>query len=156
MRVREMRDDAQDLVVRLAACKRRRQLCRDVLGLQVETAGGSPRRLLLERNALADVLARLAVGGDELVQEPAHLARVARDFAHALLVVVELLEREQRQVDVVLLEPEQARGIVQQDVGVEDEQLRSGSAAGLDRLARREEMQGGWGRAQLAFDHGPP
>jgi hypothetical protein len=38
-------------------------------------------------------------------------------------VRVELLEREDRQVDVVLLEPEQARGIVHQDVGVQHEQL---------------------------------
>jgi hypothetical protein len=62
-------------------------------------------------NAVDDAVGR---GVDELVQEARDLPRVARDFGDAFLVVVELLEREDRQVDVVLLEPEQARGVVHQ------------------------------------------
>ncbi len=48
----------------------------------------------------------------------------ARDLRHALLVVVELLERHDRQEDVVLGEAEQARRIVHQHVGVEHEEAR--------------------------------
>ena len=69
--------------------------------------------------------------GGERVEEAAHLARVARDFGHALLVVVELLERDHRQVDVVLLEAEQGRRVVHQHVGVEHEQRRRAVAARL-------------------------
>ena len=43
---------------------------------------------------------------DEVVEETAHLARVARHVGHALLVAVELLQRAHRQVQVVLLEAE--------------------------------------------------
>ncbi len=42
------------------------------------------------------------------IQRAAHLTRIARHFRHALLVVVEFLERHHRQIDVVFLEAEQA------------------------------------------------
>ena len=67
---------------------------------------------------------------DDLVQEAAGLARIARHFRHAFLVVVELLQRHHRHVDVVLLEAEQARRIVHQHVGVQYEQLGSGAQTG--------------------------
>ena len=73
---------------------------------------------------------RSAMRRDELVEEARGLPRIARDFGDAFLVVVELLEREDRQVDVVFLEPEQARRVVHQHVGVEHEQLRRGAEAG--------------------------
>ena len=67
-------------------------------------------------------VARRHVGGQR-VEVAADLARVARDLGHAALVAVELLERDHRQVDVVLLEAEQRRRVVHQHVGVEHEQL---------------------------------
>src|SRR4029078_10217535 len=72
------------------------------------------------------------------------------------LVVVEFLEREDRQVDVVLFEPEQARRVMHQDIRVENEKLRRGRGAGLGRLAGREQLQRGRCGAQLGFDHVPP
>ncbi len=53
--------------------------------LQEEVAGGLSAALRLERIALLDVAAFLR---DDLVQEAARLPGVARDLAHALLVVV--------------------------------------------------------------------
>ncbi len=76
-----------------------------------------------KRDALVDLVLAAA---DDLVEEAARLARVARDFRHAFLVVVELLEGGHRHVDVVFLEAEQAGGIVHQHVGVEHEELDVG------------------------------
>ena len=64
-----------------------------------------------------------------LVEEAARLTRVTRDFGHAFLVGVELLERHHRQIDVVFLETEQTGGIVHQHVGVQHEELRAGLSA---------------------------
>src|SRR4030095_13361271 len=91
-----------------AARERGRELRGDVLRLEIEAAGRGAGGLAFERNAFGNARARLSIRRDELVQEPAHLPRVARDFAHAFLVVVELLERQQRQVDVMFLGPEEA------------------------------------------------
>ena len=127
VQVLQVHDDGEDLVVGLAVGERGGQHGRDHLGLQVQPAGGGAARLLRERDAFDDAVGRR---GDELVQEARDLPRVARDFGDAFLVVVELLEREDRQVDVVLLEPEEARGVVHQDVGVEDEELAGRNEAG--------------------------
>ena len=56
---------------------------------------------------------------DQFVEEAADLAAVARDFRGALLLFVEFLQHGHRDEDVVLLEAEQRRRVVQQDVGVE-------------------------------------
>jgi hypothetical protein len=63
---------------------------------------------------------------DDLVEKAARLARVARDFRHAFLVAVELLEGGHRDVNVVFLEAEQAGGIVHQHVGIKHEELDVG------------------------------
>ncbi len=68
-------------------------------------------------------LDRGEVAGDDLVEEAARLAGVARDVGQAALVLVELLEGGDRQVDVVLVEAEQAGRVVDQHVRVEHEQL---------------------------------
>ncbi len=75
-----------------------------------------PRRQL-------EPLVDLFLGGvrHQLVEEPAHLAYVARRFGQALLAGVEFLEHVHGQVDVVLLEAEHRGGIVHQDVRVEHE-----------------------------------
>jgi hypothetical protein len=108
----------ENLVVGLAGGEGGRQLAVDRLGLQEQ----APLRLLpvfrLDRQPVLDVLA-----GDDLVEEAARLARVARHVREAALVLVELLERGDRQVEVVLVEAEQARRIVHQHVGIEDEEL---------------------------------
>ena len=57
----------------------------------------------------------------QLIEEPAHLAHVARGLGQTLLPGVELLENDHRNVDVVFLEAKDRRGIVHQHVGVEDE-----------------------------------
>jgi hypothetical protein len=103
--------------VGLARGERRRQLAVDRLGLQEELAlGGLPVPGL-------DGEAALDVADHDLVEEAARLARVARHVRQAALVRVELLEGGDRQVEVVLLEAEQARRVVHQHVGVEHEQL---------------------------------
>ena len=122
-------DHADDLVVGLAGGKPRRQLAVDRLGLQEQPAGRLLVAGVVERDALGDVLDGL---GNDLVEEAARLARVARDLRHAFLVGVELLQRRHRDVDVVFLEAEQARGIVHQHVGVEHEQL----VEGVERVTR--------------------
>jgi hypothetical protein len=74
--------------------------------------------------------------GDDFVQQAAGLARVARDFGHALLVGVEFFQRHHRHVDVVLLEAEEAQGVVHQHIGVEHEQLGGGDSCGPWRAWR--------------------
>src|SRR5213596_2984129 len=62
--------------------------------------------------ARLDNQARLDVGHhgrDDLVEEAARLARVARDVREAALVLVELLECRDRQVEIVLVEAEETR-----------------------------------------------
>ncbi len=60
---------------------------------------------------------------DYIVHRAACLTGVAGDFGGAFLVVIQLLQRHDGHVDVVLLEAVQTDGIVHQHVGVEDEQL---------------------------------
>jgi hypothetical protein len=79
--------------------------------------------------------------GDHRVERAAHLARVARDLRHALLVVVEFLERDDRQEDVVLGEAEQARRVVHQHVGVEHEQLAVSSQKGHEGRGGKAEQE---------------
>ena len=154
----QMHDDGEDLVVGLAVGERGRQHRRDHFGLQIQLAGRGTAGFDVEGNAVGDSVRHRR---DELVEEARGLPRVARDFGDAFLVVVELLEREDRQIDVVLLEPEQARGVVHQHVRVEHEQLggkleasgRAEFAGGLGGLAGNEGERGGTG---LALDHGAP
>ena len=90
-------------------------------GLEVQAALGV---LVAQRGERDAGLDRVVVDvGDQRVERAGHLARVARDFRHALLVVVEFFERHHRQIDVVFLEAEQRARIVHQHVGVEHEQL---------------------------------
>ncbi len=123
----QVHHDREDLVVGLAVRERGGQHGGDDFGLQVQPPGGGAAGLHRQRNAFDDAVRHR---GDELVEEARSLPRIARDFGDAFLVVVELLEREDGEVDVVFLEPEQARGVVHQDVGVEDEQLAGGDEAG--------------------------
>jgi hypothetical protein len=74
-----------------------------------------------QRQTLLDL--RVVAVGHQLVEKAADLARVARGLAGAFLGVVELFEHDHRHVEVVFFEAEQAGGVVQQDVGVEDEDL---------------------------------
>ncbi len=88
--------------------------------LQEEAARGFAAASHFQRIAGLDV----ALLAHDLVQETGGLARVARDLAHAFLVVVQLFQRDHRQEHVVLLEPEEARRIVHEHVRVEHEELR--------------------------------
>ena len=69
------------------------------------------------------------------VQVAADLAGVARHLGHALLVAVQFLQRDHRQVDVVLFEAEQRGRVVHQHVGVEHEQAGRPAAARRARHA---------------------
>ena len=86
--------------------------------------------------------------GDQRIERARHLARIARHFGHALLVVVEFFERHHRQIDVVFLEAEQRRRVVHQHVGVEHEQLAHldlpAGRAGAACSARASAACGGW------------
>ena len=121
---RKKEHHAENLVVDLAGGQVDRDVAGDRLGLQVEPAGGGVVAVRRERYAVLDAV-ELA---DDLVDEAAGLARVARDFGHAFLVLVEFFQSGDGDVDVVLFEAEQAGGVVHQHVGVEDEELgRDGS-----------------------------
>ena len=63
------------------------------------------------------------VAADNIVEGAGNLPRVARNFGHALLVVVEFFQRHDRQEDIVLLKAVDAGRVVQQDVGVENKKL---------------------------------
>jgi hypothetical protein len=123
---------AQDLVVGLARGEAFGQGGGVQAGLEVQAALGILVAQLGQRDAGFD---RVVVGvRDQGVQRARYLARVAGDFRHALLVVVELLERHHRQVDVVFLEAEQRGRVVHQHVRVEHEHLGPPALSAL-RLA---------------------
>src|SRR4051812_13517536 len=86
-----------------------RQAAVDRLGLEVEPATRVLPILRAQPEALLDVLGATA---HDFVEEAARLARVPRHVGQAALVRVELLQRRDRQVDVVLVEAEQARPVV--------------------------------------------
>ena len=127
MRVLQCADHAEDLVVGFAGRQRGRQRLRHRMRLEVEAAAGILVAECRERDAEVDVV--VAGRADQRVERATHLARVACDFGHALLVIVEFLERHHRQIDVVFLEAEQRGRVVHQHVGVEHEHL--------DRVALR-------------------
>ncbi len=91
-------------------------------------------------------IALSSMSAHQLVERARYLARIARDFRHAFLVVVELFQRHHRQIDVVFLEAEQRGRVVHQHVGVEHEQL---GAAGLVGGAARARLDAGVDR----FEH---
>ena len=91
-----------------------------------------------ERDAVVD---RLAVAADDVVKRSRDLPCVARDFREPRLVVVELFERHDRQEDVVFLETVDAGRIVQQHVGVENEEL---GQRGGGRLGARCILMNHW------------
>ena len=68
---------------------------------------------------------------DHFVQEARHLAHVAGCFRESLLVCIELLEHDHRQIDVVLLEAEYRSGIVHEHVGIEHKQAVPVAGPGL-------------------------
>jgi hypothetical protein len=90
------------------------------MGLQEQSARGGLVAVGGQRRAIMD--AELG-GADDLVEEASGLAGVARHLGHALLVVVQFFQGRHRQVDVVFLKAVETGGIVQQDVGIENEQL---------------------------------
>ena len=146
--------DAEDLVVGLALRQPGRQRRVDERRLEEELAAGLAMTGPRERQALAHVGGAVAAegAGGERVEIAAHLARVARDLAHALLVIVEFLERDHRQVDVVLLESEERHRVVHQHVGIEHEQARRAGTARRARAALRGGLDGlAWRRSGACF-----
>ena len=93
----------------------------DRLRLEEQPAGGEAAR----DTSLRSIPERIPSGLADTISSIMRLclARVARDFGHALLVVVQFLQGHDRHVDVVLLEAVEARGVVHQHVGIEDKQL---------------------------------
>src|SRR5690606_12360424 len=94
----------------------------EVAGLEAQAAGALGAAQLqpvrpLQRDPGGDLPG--AGGLHQLVEEAADLPCVAAGLGTALLAVVEFLDHLHRQVDVVLLELEQRRGVVHQHVGVE-------------------------------------
>ena len=112
---------AQDLVVGLAFGQAFRQGGVLQLGLEVQAALGILVAQFGQRDAQVDrVLCNVR---HQRVQRTRDLACIARHFGHALLVVVQLFQRDHGQVDVMLLEAEQRGRIVHQHVGIQHEQL---------------------------------
>ena len=105
MHILQRAHHAEDLVVGLAGGQRRGQRARHRRGLEEQPAGRVGVAQARQRDAVLD---RVLAHGDQRVERTADLARVARHFAHPLLVPVELLQRHHRQEHVVLLEAEQA------------------------------------------------
>mmetsp|Transcript_6769 Transcript_6769/g.28486 ORF Transcript_6769/g.28486 Transcript_6769/m.28486 type:complete len:567 (-) Transcript_6769:681-2381(-) len=148
-------NDAEDLVVRLALRQALGQGRVDQLGLEEELALGLTVPGAGQRQALGHLLDAAALeAGGELVELAADLADVAGDLGHALLVPVQLLQRDHGQEDIVFLEAEQRHRIVHQHIRVEHEELgftrrlaaafgRSGLGGGLaGRLGRQAGLGG--------------
>src|SRR5574340_1554297 len=121
---------ARDNMTRRTAMHRiARRLARDAAALRWRTPSHVYNPLIYAWPAHREYLGRYGERRGRvllLVEKAAGLARVARHLGHALLVVVELLQRGDRHIDVVFFETKQARGVVHQHVGVKDEQLGLG------------------------------
>ena len=116
-------DHGEDLVVGLGGGQTGRQIGRNRLRLQEQA---SARQLLRGAEKFDTVFDAIVVTADDVVENAGDLAGVARDFRKSLLVVVELFQRHDRQEDVVFFKAIDAGRIVQQDVGVENEELVQG------------------------------
>ena len=147
--LREGGDNFQNLVVGLAL---RQQLGRGGVqrcGLKPELAAR------LKVPACGQGQAGGHVGmGHEQVKLAADLARVAGDFAGAFFVRIQLFEHDHGQEDVVLFKAEQGRGVVQEHIGIQHEELdgfRRGGAAGFCGFCGlRGLFDGGLGGRRLA------
>ena len=113
----------QDAVVGLAGGQRLGQRGVEHARLQEQPPGGVTVAQPVQGDALFDAAFHV---GQQLVEAAADLPCMARDLAHAALVVVQLFQRDHRQEHVVLLEAEQCRRVVHQHVGVQHEQLAGG------------------------------
>jgi hypothetical protein len=147
---------AQDLVVGLALRQPGGQLHVQQRGLEEQLAAGFavPGAGQFDAGLGVELAAFAALRGDgsQRIQLAADLAHAARHLAHALLVAVELLERDHRQEHVVFLEAEQAHRVVHQHVGVQHEELGRAAVLGLaGRLGLHR--RGGVAR-RLARGHG--
>ena len=111
-------DHADDEVVGAGNGEIGRQRLCDGLGLQEQQAGGRVGCVALQRHSLLD---GCRTATHDLFDEAACLAGIA----------IEFLQRLHRQEDVMFLEPEETRRVVQQDVGVEyEEPLLAAALAG--------------------------
>ena len=114
----EVERDAEEGVVGGAGRHAVGQAAAHRLHVKVQAPRIQLRRVRRQPHAAADVALGLF---HQLVQEPAHLAHVARDLGHADLGLVEFLEHDDGEVDVVLVEAQDRGRVVDQDVGVENE-----------------------------------
>jgi hypothetical protein len=74
----------------------------------------------------------------QLVEKTADLTHVASGLRQPLLAGIEFFEHRHRDEDVVFLEPEDGRGIVHHDVGVENvDPARFDLLAGLGQVGLR-------------------
>ncbi len=99
------------------------QVAVELPGLEIEAA---TRRLLAAWRELgrgqfdAVIDLQLVRVRHQLVEKTADLAHVASGLRQPLLAGVEFFEHGHRDEDVVFLEPEDGRGVVHHDVGVEN------------------------------------
>ena len=119
----EGHDRAQDRVVVLVAGQGFRQLVVVGLGLEEQPAAAFEGLVVgieaVQPQAFVDHRVRLR--GQQPIDEAVGLANVARNLGDADLCIVEFLEHLHGQEHMVLLEFEQGRGVVHQDVGIEHE-----------------------------------
>ena len=126
-----MLDHGDDLVIRLATGQARGQLTIYRLGLQKQAPASILVPMRRQWDACGDIRRALT---NQLVKIAAGLSRVARNFRHPFLVIVQLFERSHRQIQVVFLEAEQTGGVVHQDISVEHEKLGGGVKSGNVRV----------------------
>ena len=116
----EVERDAEQDVVRVAGAHPVRQVRVHRLQVEIQPPGFDVGRDRRQLYPAGDV----AIGFfHELVKQTAGLAHVARDFGHADLGVVQLLEDHDRDIHVVFLKAKNGGGVVDEDVGVEHEDL---------------------------------
>src|SRR5581483_867515 len=109
-----------------------------LLEIQPAHRGATPQRnafRALQLQAIADAVTVAAF--DQFIEETAHLTAVARNFRGAFFLFVQFLQNRHRDEDVVLLEAEQRRGVMQQHVGIESvDALASGHTEETSRSGR--------------------
>ena len=120
-------DDAEDGIIRIVPGQGAAQGGADLelLGLEEEAAGCGKRMAAHVFAQRVDGQAGVNLGlvgiAHQAVEEAADLAHVAGHLGHALFASIQFLQDHHGQVDVMLLETVEGRGIVHQHIGVQDE-----------------------------------
>jgi hypothetical protein len=88
----------------------------DVLGARVY-------KTVRDASAGVPYMLEITMLADQGIKRATDLSRIASDFGHAFLLMIQLFKRHHGEKDIVLFKSKERAWIVQQDIGVEHEKF---------------------------------